>query len=65
MAYLKYKNYKTVGQWWKKEGCGKFPIQIPAAISRLQKEQNLPFHEAFEKLIEDKVIFFIGKQNSK
>ena len=59
MSYQAYKKYKTVGKWWKNEGRGKFPIQAPAAISRMQKEQKLSFHEAFEKLVEEKAIIFV------
>lgn len=62
MTYLKYKEYQTVGEWWKKEGRGKFPIQVPAAISRLQKEKNLSFHEAFERLVKTKAIVFVDKK---
>jgi len=57
MSYLKYKKYKTVEKWWEKEGHGKFPIQIPAAISKLQKEMS--FQEAFEYLVDKKVIILL------
>lgn len=63
MTYLKYKKYQTVGEWWEKTGRGKFPIQVPDAISKLQKKENLSFHEAFEFLVKKKVIIFIEKPN--
>lgn len=53
--YTAYKNYKTVGEWWEKEG-SKFPIQVPSAISKLQKEKGMSFQEAFEYLLEKRVI---------
>jgi hypothetical protein len=62
MGYQKYKKYRTVGEWWAKEGGGKFPIQVPAAITKLQKERNLSFHEAFEFLVRKKVIIFVDEQ---
>ena len=36
MKYEKYKQFKTVGEWWEKAGRGKFPIQVPAAISNIE-----------------------------
>lgn len=63
MSYKKYKKYKTVGDWWEKEGSGKFPIQVPMAISKLQKKQNLTFHEAFERLVEAKAIIFVDEED--
>ena len=65
MSYQKYKKYKTVGDWWKNEGSGKFPIQIPAAISKLQKERNLSFHGACEFLVRKRVIIFVDEDNKK
>lgn len=65
MVYLKYKIYQTVGEWWEKEGRGKFPIQVPDAISKLQKKKNLSFYEAFEFLVRKKVIIFVGDDNEK
>lgn len=63
MSYLEYKKYKTVGEWWENEGRGKFPLQVPMAISKLQKEQNLSFHEAFEYLVKTKAIIFLDKNS--
>lgn len=65
MTYLKNKKYQSVGEWWEKEGRGKFPIQVPAAISKLQKKENLSFHEAFEILVRKKVIIFVDGANEK
>lgn len=65
MIYLKYKKYQTGGEWWEKTGRGKFPIQVPASISKLQKKENLSFHEAFELLVREKVIIFVGHANEK
>jgi len=59
MSYLEYKKYKTVEKWWEKEGRGKFPIQVPAAISKLQKDKGIPFQEAFEYLVNKKVIILL------
>lgn len=59
MKYSKYKNYNTISEWWEKDGRGKFPVQVPAAISKLQKEKDLSFHEAFEKLVDNKVIVYV------
>ena len=53
MKYAEYQKYDTVTDWWEGAGCGKFPIQVPAAISRLQKEHGITFHEAFECLVDD------------
>lgn len=59
MSYSGYKKYNTVSEWWENEGRGKFPIQVPAAISKLQKENNLTFQEAFEFLVEKKAIILL------
>lgn len=59
--YNKYKTYQNVGEWWKKEGSGKFPIQVPAAIQKLQNDKKISFHEAFECLVKVKAIVFVDK----
>jgi len=59
-VYTGYKKYQTVVDWWEKEGRGKFPIQAPAAISKLQKERGVSFHEAYEYLVEKKVLIPTG-----
>lgn len=59
MKYNKYKNYDTVEAWWEYEGMGKFPVQVPTAIKKLEKEKGLSFHEAFEKLVDNKVIVYV------
>jgi len=61
MTYLEYKKYNTVGEWFKNEGHGKFPVQVPAAISKLQKEKGLSFPEAFEMLVDKKAIVFVDE----
>jgi hypothetical protein len=58
VAYKEYKKFKTVGEWWEKEGHGKFPLQIAVAITRLQKEKKLTFHQAFEFLVNKNAILF-------
>ena len=63
--YFEYTKYKTVEEWWEKEGRGKFPIQAPAAISKLQKERGMSFHEAFEYLVEKKVLIPTGYVEEK
>lgn len=65
MVYLKYKKYQTVGEWWEKAGRGKFPIQVPDAISKLQNKKNLSFHEAFEFLVREKGIIFVDEGNKE
>lgn len=60
MIYNEYKEYQTVGEWWEKEGRGKFPIQVPIAISKLEKEQGMNFQEAFEYLVSTKAIIFVN-----
>ena len=65
MKYNKYKKYNTVGEWWEKDGAGKFPIQIPIAISKLEKEKGLSFHEAFEQLVKKEVIVFVDNEQKK
>ncbi|MGD0522935.1 MAG: hypothetical protein ABSA43_00015 [Candidatus Microgenomates bacterium] len=59
MSYTEYRKYKEVGEWWENEGHGKFPIQVPAAISKLQKEKEMSFQEAFEYLVDKKVIILL------
>jgi len=61
MSYIKYKKFITVRDWWEEEGRGKFPVQVPATISELQKVKGLFFHEAFEKLVKNKVIVFVDE----
>lgn len=65
MAYSEYKKYKTIGEWWEKEGSGKFPLQVPMAIFKLQKEKKLSFHKAFEKLVEAKAIIFVSDKEDE
>lgn len=60
MAYLEYKKYKTLGEWWEKEGRGKFPSQICIEIAKMQKKnKTLSFQDAFEILVNKKAIVFI------
>lgn len=59
MKYDEYKKYNTVTEWWEKVGRGKFPIQFPAAISKLQREKSLTFQESFEFLVDKKAVIFI------
>lgn len=54
--------YQNVGEWWEKEGSGKFPIQVPAAIQKLQKDKGISFQEAFEYLVKVKAIVFVDKE---
>lgn len=66
MAYDKYKEYKTLGEWWDKEGRGKFPNQICIAISQMQKKNaNLSFQDAFKFLVDKKAIIFLDENNKK
>jgi len=64
MTYTAYKKYKTVTEWWENEGSGKFPLQLPMAISKLQKEEGLTFHEAFEKLINNNATILVDDINN-
>jgi hypothetical protein len=60
MKYLKYKKYQDLGEWWEKEGRGKFPVQICIEIAKMQKKnRNLSFQEAFEYLMKIKAILFL------
>ena len=65
IKYTGYKKYETVREWWKKEGRGKFPLQVPHAISRLQKESGLNFQTAFEALVEAKKIILLSELNTE
>lgn len=61
MDYTEYKKYKTLSEWWEKEGRGKFPSQICIAIAKMQKNnKDLSFQEAFEFLVNKKAIIFVG-----
>ena len=62
MKYKDYKKYQTVSEWWEEAGRGKFPVQVPAAISKLQKDRGLTFQEAFEFLIDKKVIILVDNE---
>lgn len=61
MSYSEYKKYKAVGEWWTNAGRGKFPIQVPHAITQLQKKEGISFHEAFERLVRSGSIVFVDK----
>jgi len=66
MAYDKYKEYNTLGEWWEKEGRGKFPSQICVAIAQMQKKnKDLSFQEAFKLLVDKKAIIFLDENVKK
>lgn len=58
-SYSNHKKYETLSEWWEHAGQGKFPLQVPMAITRLQNEHGMTFQEAFEYLVEKRVIVFI------
>ncbi len=61
MKYEEYTKFNSLAEWWEKAGKGKFPFQVPAAISRLQKN-GLTFQKAFEYLVDIRAIIFTEEE---